>query len=352
MTNIWLYGDDPGGANVVFPLKVFFEEKGFNVSLFGSKTACKIYNRWNIKYKLIDFSYMEIINKYLIAEKPDVIITGTSSNSFIEQNLWSVAKKNKIKSMAIIDQWMNYGLRFSRLGSKNKHLYKPFNTELNLPDIVGIMDKDSYKDAINDGIQSERLKIIGQPYFNWLLNIPNKDNIDRKNTRILFASEPLTEDYKNVPGGAKRIFGYDEVLILKNFIKTVEKLENIELSIRLHPREKNMDKFKKILDNTNILWNQNKDNNSIDAINKSDLIVGMSSMFLIEAYYLKKKVLSLQYNRIKEDNNILSKRKLINVVEKEENTFYKTSEILNSKLTEKINFAVSDYSKIAKILEV
>src|SRR5580692_8440183 len=43
----------------------------------------------------------------------DVLVTGTSHYAPFEQTLWNIARKRRVPSLGVLDQWMNLAPRFS-----------------------------------------------------------------------------------------------------------------------------------------------------------------------------------------------------------------------------------------------
>ena len=68
-------------------------------------------------------------NQKIIKKKTNIFITGTSKKSTHELSFIKYAKKRKIKSISIIDHWVNYKERFSR------------NNQEILPDEIWVTDK-------------------------------------------------------------------------------------------------------------------------------------------------------------------------------------------------------------------
>ncbi len=158
---IILFSRDPGGANCIIPLCQPLKDLNCNVSLYGKDIALKKYAEYGLDgidilnhIKNIELDEIEMfINK----EKPDLIITGTSADDMTEKYLWKVCEKLDIPSFAIIDQWINYGLRFSKYGVSDINAYQSNKIFDYLPLKIFIMDEMAKVEAIKEGLPEEKL---------------------------------------------------------------------------------------------------------------------------------------------------------------------------------------------------
>jgi hypothetical protein len=118
---------------------------------------------------------------------------------------------------------------------------------------------------------------------------------------ITFASEPLSKVYKETDC-SPHFLGYNERTILKELLSSLQEIQSrnpartTALVIRLHPKQEDGD-LVDLTDmgeggNIRILFDRSIDGALLIAA--SDLICGMSSMFLIESFIMKKPVVSIQ----------------------------------------------------------
>ena len=117
MIKILFFARDPGGVNVILP--VYKKCQGrFETLLYAKDFALKkIMSQGDIPVKDIARecgcgNYSEVLD-FLAKTSPDFIVTGTSLDDFTERYLWKASEELHIKSFAILDQWMNLGIRFS-----------------------------------------------------------------------------------------------------------------------------------------------------------------------------------------------------------------------------------------------
>lgn len=359
---VMLFSRDPGGANTVAPLYTKLIDKGYDVKLFGKDAALKKYIQYglsgiNITDK-VKVSSVEEIEKFLIEESPDFLITGTSADDYTEKYLWKACEKIGIKNFAILDQWVNYGVRFSKFSIDELNEYEKSKEHEYLPYKILVMDEYAKEQMILTGIEDIKLLVSGQPYFDYLIDIQENFNekniIDFKNNMgtdggdvvITFASEPISMTYKETDI-SEHYWGYTERTIFKQFIKVLNNIaENnkikIKLIIRLHPKE-DENNYKDILDSISskyISITVDKKLNGFELICASDLICGMSSMFLIEAAIIGKPIMSMQMGLKRENSFILHKKAIIKSILSEEKLEYELKKILLEKKIEGCNFKV------------
>ena len=198
----------------------------------------------------------------------NVIITGTSYESMLEHNARLKAKKSKILSIAVLDHWVNYELRFIR------------NKQKVLPNIIWVFDEFAEKKAKNlfKNINIERQKNF---YINDLAEKINKlgRKNDYKNTNILYVLEPMRKNSK--------IIGYlYEYEILDFFINKIRKMNfdnDLDIKLRLHPSEesKKYDKWLHLQNKRNISISLEK--SLCEDIAWADIVVGYDSYALVVA---------------------------------------------------------------------
>lgn len=265
---------DPGGANVIYEVFKYAKEKKDNVKMFLYGPAKTLHKRYS---STIDSGLL--IEKLLFEYGDFTLITGTSWNSDIEIKAIIAAKKYNLNTIAILDYWSNYKSRFYYEGS------------FIFPDNIFVMDEHAKNEAIEDGIPSNIIRIVGQPYLDKFINKEKK--VSRKRTGFLFISQPLHKLYDVS-------LGYNEYLVMEDLLKIAEITKN-QLYIKFHPKDdKNfISMYKKY---------SIEENKSI--FDSFELIIGMSSMMLLELSLLGENVVSYQPNLIGQDLCITNRLKI------------------------------------------
>ena len=300
MAKIMFFAHDPGGANAISPL----------IAPLAVEHDIFVFAKGPAQSKISGAAPLQ--ENTLASVKPDLLITGTCSNDRTEKYLWQEAKGLNIKSMAIVDHWMNYGIRFSKYGLSEIERYNNDRTFDYLPDYVIVMDEFAKSEMVKEGVPEEKIFALGNPHFEAVLE--SAKDIDSQKTRrdlgikeeeylITFASEPYIEDYGSGP----------ELDALKDLLEIVAELkQNTKVIIRPHPKEK-PEKFSRF-NSVRV----DKTTPYCESILASDLIVSMTSMFLIEASILGKRILSYQLGASSPDFFILTRNHVLPFINNKE----------------------------------
>ncbi|MCK5606344.1 hypothetical protein KAR91_30870, partial [Candidatus Pacearchaeota archaeon] len=242
----------------------------------------------------------------------------------------------------ILDQWMHYGIRFSSFPVSKMEAFLKNKNFFYVPTRILLMDEFARQELMREGLPREKLFVTGQPHFQAfrenkyieqarVCSIRNSFFEDNKDTRlVVFASEPITEDW----GETVPYFGYSEKTILTSFLQSLKDVtrtmaQKVCLVIRPHPREE-FEKFEQILNERfeefNILVSN--DYTSRELIEASDVVCGMSSMFLLESVLLGKPTISIQIGLKGESFFILDKLNVLKSIMGREELTRKLYEIL------------------------
>lgn len=332
MSKILFFAHDPGGANAIEPL-ITPLSNSHEVFVFAKGPALsKLPNARELSQNDID-SVLQTI-------KPDFLITGTSANDFTEKKLWQSAKKFNIKSMAILDHWINYGIRFSKFALSE---IEKFDKKCEfLPDFICVMDKFAKEEMAKDGVPAEIIYPMGNPHFEKLIEqsktVKNvRENFAKEDDFLItFASEPYTEDYGK--GNEKQV--------LRDLIELTED-KKTKIVVKLHPKE-DFAKYAEFESHSNIILD--KTTPPFEIIMASDLIISMTSMFLIEAMILSRPILSYQPNEINPEKFILTRNKILPFVNNKEYFKEKICNILNNKQPLRYNHNI-EFNIIENIIE-
>lgn len=276
---------DAGSANILFHYVLnslninncYFILGGPAIKIFKSLKV-KIYNDKNLE-KLIS--------------KSQTIISGTGWQSDLEHMSRDLAKKQKIKSIAILDHWKNYKKRFLR------------NNNLILPDEIWVFDKFAY--SLAKKIFKLRIRLKKNYFYEYILK-KSKKLKKKKSNKItyLYLDEPINQKKRILnPVSPFNFF-------LDNLYKIHTTSTNYEIIIRPHPSQ-DIKIFKKILRYANIKLNYR--DSLLNLIFKSDVVIGCETAGLIIALKCKKIVYSsiprgygrllLPYKGIKELRKII-----------------------------------------------
>lgn len=319
MKKILFFARDPGGANAILPVYKKVRNQ-FETHIFAKDFALKkIAAEGNIPAADITKeyakgSYREIYD-FLKKLNPDLIITGTSLDDFTERYLWKASEEMRIKSFAILDQWMNPGIRFSEYTYEQEEIYEKHRRHCYMPYRICVMDELAKTMLIKEGIDETRIAVTGQPHFDTIFQTYKKAEASYPGDciNIVFASEPILQDYDR-NNFENSYWGYNEKSIffhLYSCLKTIamDASKSIRIILRPHPRENTETWIETIkpLENKNLRIVIDNKHDSFSILKSADIVCGMSSMFLLEAVICKKPILSIEIGLCRENPFVLSK---------------------------------------------
>ncbi len=329
MARILLMSRDPGGANVIIPLVRPLRARGHEALLFGKDFALEKYARAgleaiDIRDRVGDVT-QESITRLVAAVRPDMICTATSADDFSERFLWKAAGIFGVYSIAILDQWINYGIRFSDFPVSEIGLYLARPSHPYLPSKILVMDETARTEAIAAGLDSARLVVTGQPHFESVLKtmdsieprelegIRAHFGVEHGDRLVTFASEPISDTYGSEEAG-REFWGYSERTVFAALLRSVAEIAErhsmrVGIVIRLHPKE-DAGYFENLMVTQSGKRTYLRIDREIDAVKlmkASDLVCGMSSMFLIEAAVANVPVISVQIGLKRENPFVLDR---------------------------------------------
>jgi hypothetical protein len=323
LNRILIIAHDPGGANAVGSLALELDKNDYFCTEVWALGYAKVFYEKlgvaNIKEIDIDEFDDDLILEAIRSYNPDLIITGTSANSYFEKNVWRISKKNGLYCICILDQWMNYGIRFSQHNLRQWNKSEEADDFTYSPNEIWVMDEVAQSEL--EKLQPN-LKIIvtGQPYFDFVRGFKEDDTKKNKKQkkRILFISEPLIETHFD-KYQLKLLKGYNEFEVLEALLSCIDQikdefLDEVEVVIRLHPKD-TINKYNDMImvyKSRGVAIKYDQMVHNLESISKSDAVIGMSSMMLLEAAIMEKDILSIQLNMIGKNPFILSQ---LNIVE-------------------------------------
>ena len=323
---ILIVSRDPGGTNAIMPLIEPLRVLGNEVSVYGKDLALSIYQKQNIDcsdiYDIMPSGTQGETDKFVRKTRPDLILTGTSSEDFTERYLWRAAEKAGIPSFAVLDQWTNYRLRL--ISESDDPMSGRVRSELIVPSVFFIMDEFAMKEMCALGIDRGKLVVSGQPFFDHIRNTGDRfttsevERLRRELTGALgglvfvFASQPIASLHR-INGMAEDYWGYTEETVLQSVLKCLSKLTEematrVTLAIRLHPKDERtvyQNALATLPNSIRVVVDRETDSSLL--LKASDLIIGMFSMLLLEAAILERRFISVQIG-LKRENPLIFDR--------------------------------------------
>lgn len=281
---------DPGGASAIAPvLKVFRERETVQVRLFAYREASKVWENFNMPFEIVKEDLtIDQAGDMLSEYQASLLLCGTSYNSVqLENRFIAATQKLNIPSLAVLDFWSNYVVRFQ--DASHKLTYRP--------DKIAVMDQLAFDEMSALGFDPQCLVITGQPAFDelasWRKHLTaarKKSNRDELNVPddellVLFGSQPLAAVFGSSRDDGPQFMGYDEFIVVEALLKTLENIvarrcQKITLLIRPHPRETTQWSSLLHSEQVRILVSSAMDRR--DQAIAADLVVGMNSEMLVE----------------------------------------------------------------------
>lgn len=279
MRKIIFLANDPGGHDVIRPVYNRFIESGHDAELFLSGAA----GRKDAEHEKTEEDILSTLLDYCDKQARFILVTGTSWNSTIEAESVRLCNSRGIRTISILDYWSNYKERF-RLG--NGYVF---------PGHLFVMDWMAFREAGESGIPMGIMEIVGQPGLDFYVHKsrekPQRHLPGDQKKKILFLSQPLSELYGKGEG-------YTEFDAFEDVLRAGKAL-GCEVCIKFHPKESGR---------MVTLYSRYKAEGSLEEIcGDYCLVIGMTTMGLLQCSLLGVPVLSYQPNLAGTDKCIINK---------------------------------------------
>jgi hypothetical protein len=292
---------DPGGANALAPvIERLRSDSRVSVRALAYRQAGKLWRQRGLACEdLSEDIFMGAVSSFFKQKHPSLLLTGTSANGVdLEKQFVAQARHMRVPSVAVLDFWTNYALRFADADGLLSFL----------PDRIAVMDEQARSEMLAAGFESARIVVTGQPAFDDLRHwregfsearraeVRTMLGLKQNQLFVLFASQPLSSLYGTDPFHP-HYQGYHEEPVLDMLVKALEQIARkneveVVLVIRPHPREK-VEAFTKRW-GSSLPISVYTDGESCDLVMAADLVVGMTTVLLVEACYLGCLTVSLQ----------------------------------------------------------
>lgn len=297
--SLLVYARQAGSAHAFLPLVKYAKAHGVTVRFAASSHALKALDA--LGEERIGVRDAAEASFLLEADTPPhVVLSGTSECAADDAVLWSASRSRDIPCIAFVDSWGGYRERFT-VGEK------AFDA---LPDLIAVVDQRMCEGVVTAGAPQDRLRVVGHPAFDELLHWTGNARSLRQllvrhphDRLIVFASEPLSR--ARIDGRTStEIRGYDERDALAWLASTSRRIAqqhpiHIHIAVKPHPREEPgpLKRFMEDLDSDRYASLRLADLHRYDLMKAADVVVGMTSMFLVESAGMARPTLSLQPNR-------------------------------------------------------
>ena len=315
----------PGGVNAIMPvIKRLRDEGAYDVVVIGHGYSESMFGAAGVEYRAIrDYGIEDAalgsMDRLLQAESPDLVLTGTSTQSndqrhVIEQTATLAGKARGRKTLAVLDFWGNYWQRFS-------DAYDPDGRFKYLPDKVAIMDEIARKAMLEEGFTPEVLVVTGNPHFDDLALLAKGYDAEKRRTarqaagasegeRVVMYATDVTSDLERLG------WGFTDLDCMRMLCRGILAAESdgycVYLAVKKHPREteQNMSALLECAASHGVRASQTGYDTKQLAL-ASDLVVAPASTVLVEATLMGRDALSIQPGRAGSDDFILNQLDII-----------------------------------------
>ncbi len=312
---ILFFARDPGAASALLPVYEQLEEEKV---LWGKDNARSIFQEAGVPFR--DFND-EVTNQRLGVNDEEVVrswlrqtlsgfdcslvVTGTTGlDDYTDRLLWKIAESSDLPSLVILDQWERYVERITG------------GFDFFRPTFVASPDSDITRRLNELGIPKDLAVTVCHPALVALFENRKQIELGRESARdwvaryfgcsqstlILFASQPI--QLLKSRGSYYEDVSFDESDVFELFMEGLEKsqLNDYSVVIKLHPSDEDGSRYRSKC--TNILRDEIS---KFSLLAAGDIVVGASSMLLIEAVVLGKQVVSLNPEKVDGERLITSR---------------------------------------------
>jgi len=266
--NVVAVARDAGAAAALLPVIDHLAAKGAHVRAIGYDRAALAWERadWPV-LALEESADVESLVGVLRGWGTTTLLSGTSMKVERDARFWAAADAAAAHCVALVDHWRNLVARFTVERALDHR-----------PPQIAVMDENAAQTLIAAGCPAGTIVVTGQPALDGLCS-PTVAARRRARARlgvrddrqiVLFASEP-----KSRHGGDP----YDEYEVTEMLTRAVEEtLPDALLVLKLHPLDR-ADAFPDLRERAVVV----RGLAPAQAIAAADVMVGMTSMLLLEA---------------------------------------------------------------------
>jgi hypothetical protein len=308
-TDVLIFVEDPGAANYLAQLPAALAGRGWFVKVLADGHAKQHLLQLGVCPEAVQHPAAPV--QILASVKPHVLIVGTALNpNTLGLTLVAEARAANIESIGAVDASMNPDHRFR--GQSDKPLAYA-------PDWLFVVDESTKAAYIALGYPAERVVVCGHPHYDYMRTVRMKlenegqnalrqrvlPGVPKKRKVIIFATECSARLYRLQTGspvmdGQVHLADYTLVgrgtgngrteVVLEEFLDAVQLVKpRPYLVLRLHPKDTSED-YTEYLDEFDLV---SSGGSPFELLYAADLVVGLTTMLVLEAALLGKLTLSV-----------------------------------------------------------
>jgi hypothetical protein len=308
---------ESGGASALIPVvRRLATESAHRVQLVAAGQAIAAFRDAGMSAAEAPSGWGEacVTASSLIEEhRPQAVLTAVGMPQGIELALLRAARGASVPSMALVDSWTNYLVRFVPAE-------EPYLDADSLPDVIGVPDEFAAREMAALGFPADRLSVVGQPTFDDLIAWVRTGAPETKRHEVraalrvedgeqlaVFFSQPIGELFGEP--GAETYRGYDETTVLSDLL-TARLPDRVTLVVKPHPRE-NAAKISACVKDAGSRARVLTEYSVLDLLAAADVALGMTSMALVQSLLVGTPVVSIQPGLRVDDALVLGRMGLI-----------------------------------------
>jgi hypothetical protein len=294
MNGLLICATDAGGARNLAPVAAL---AGGDAFVVASDTTEALFAEYGIAPSLEPVGNTAAAAALLERVRPRALICGTARYEDAERRLTAAACGRAVPSVAVLDEWFDYRMRFQDAGGGLGFM----------TDLICCPDQAARAGAMDDGLPVDRLAVTGSPALAALADaietfaarppaMPACWRGDAAMLRLLFVSETHRLDYGDAAGRPGQLgpwLGYTEDDVRAALARVLDR-EQMRCSVveKLHPSTTQMPSSLATASRWQVvarepLW---------PLLWHADIVIGMRSMALLEAALMGHRPLSFQPN--------------------------------------------------------
>lgn len=286
MTRVLIAVEDPGAANFVRQIPEALTGQKIDCQLIATGPAVKYLSDRHVPFTPWQTQSIDDLLK------AKILVVGSSDNRQSPiHDLVARAKANEIKTIGVVDMRMNSDKRFC--GQSTEPLKYA-------PQYLLVPDKETQSEFIKLGKEADTVLPLGHPHYDFVRKRAKdlRQTLKPGNKKtIVFIAEPVikldpalsqkSEEYTltGTTGSTNRTD-----IVLQELLHAIKSQQiEAQLIVRLHPKN-NSDEFTPYMADIAAL---SSGGDPLELVCQADLVVGMTSMLMIEAYLAGARTLSI-----------------------------------------------------------
>ena len=214
--------NDPGGTLALLPLlRRLNQDEKYQLDIVAAGPGRDILSSGGLGFQRessnIDSGKAQDL---FVGKKSQLLLTATSWQSNLEQQLRNQAANKGVASVVVLDFWNNYRLRFAGAS---------YDLE-SIPDIICVPDANAAREMIADGFPANSIQISGQPFLEEIFAAGPQDINGENRQNVLFLSQPSVVD-------GKTLSRFDDLQLVARALGRQMTGKRPVLEIKLHPKE-------------------------------------------------------------------------------------------------------------------